>query len=74
MLITSNKSTKIKRSSNGNPFDLYLEVLIVTDKTIFNDHVRFASTNDTSLVFLHMRTYFAHYINGVRPEFVCGGF
>ena len=53
---------------NGLPIGLYVELLIVTDLTIFEDHKRFAQTSDTNLVFLHMRTYFAHYINGVSIQ------
>ena len=48
------------------PFNLYVETLVVTDKTVFDDHVRLAQTNDTALVFLHMKAYFAHYMNGVN--------
>lgn len=57
-----------RAQANGQPFDLYLEVLVVTDYTIFVDHKEYAQTDDVSLVFLYMRTYFAHYINGVSGD------
>lgn len=61
---------KQKRAApNGQPFNLFLEVLLVTDHSIYEDHVRFAGTNDTDLVFLYMRTYFAHYFNGINQRF-----
>lgn len=54
-----------RAQANGSPFNLYDEVLVVTDYTIFRDHQVYAQTTNTNLVFLYMRTYFAHYINGV---------
>ncbi len=59
-------SKKQKRADlNNNPFNLYVELLIVTDHSIFEDHKRFSKSENTDLVFLHMQTYFAHFINGV---------
>lgn len=40
--------------------------MIVTDTTIYNDNIRYAQTNDTDLVFLYMKAYFAHFVNGVK--------
>ena len=42
----------------------------MTDKTIFDDHKAFAKTNDSSIVFLYMRAYFAHLINGVSRRYI----
>lgn len=58
----------VRAQPNGQPFDLYVEVLVVTDYTIYEDHQNFAQTTDQNLVFLYMRTYFAHYINGVNKH------
>ncbi len=68
-LIKLKLSPPIKRSNNGQPFNLYIEVLLVTDKTIYNDHRVYANTNDQNLVFLHMRSYFSHYMNGVNERY-----
>ena len=60
------KQNKFKRAVNGQPVNLYVETLIVTDLTVFEDHKRFAQSTDTNVVFQHMRIYFAHLINGVK--------
>lgn len=61
---------RLKRAqSNGQPFKLYVEVLVVTDHSIYEDHQRYARSNDSNIVFLHMRTYFAHFINEVNQRF-----
>lgn len=60
------RSSRSKRAqANGQPFDLYVEVLVVTDYSIYQDNIEYAQTSDVNLVFLYMKTYFAHYINGV---------
>lgn len=56
----------IKRSSK--PIELYIELLIVTDRSVFQDHKRFAHTDDDNVAFIHMRTYFSHFANGVRKH------
>ena len=61
-----NQTLKQKRSNNGAPFDLYIELLIVTDYTIFQDQTRFSNLTNTNYILLYMRTYFAHYVNGVK--------
>ena len=50
-------------------FNLYLEVLLVTDKTIYQNHQVYANTIVKNLVFLHMRSYFSHYMNGVNERY-----
>ena len=56
---------KFKRSLNGQPFNLFIELLVVTDLTVFQDQSTFAQSTDTNIVFTYMKAYFAHYINGV---------
>ena len=58
------KNKKV-RSVNGDPVQLYVETLIVTDLTIYNDHKRFSGSNDQNIVFQHMKIYFSHLLNGV---------
>ena len=45
-----------------------MELLIVTDESIYKDHERYANTKNQNLVFLHMRIYFAtySYINNLK--------
>jgi hypothetical protein len=52
------------------PVQLFIEYMIVTDTSLFNDHIRYSQTNNTNLVFLFMKAYFAHYVNGVNQIFV----
>lgn len=54
---------------NGNPFELSLELLIVTDSSVFNAHRNFIGISNTDVVFLHMRHYFAHLIHGVNQRY-----
>ncbi len=57
---------RVKRSNNGLPFDLYIEFLVVTDESVFEQHKIFAGTTDPILVTLYMKAYYAHLLNGVR--------
>lgn len=54
-----------KRALNGQPISLNVELLVVTDLSIYNEHVRYAGTTNQNLVFLHMKIYYAHLIHGV---------
>lgn len=51
------------------PFELYLDLLVVTDLSIFEDHKKYAGTTDTNKVFLYMKAYYAHLINGVSQRY-----
>ena len=55
-----NIRTNFRVGTNGLPVPLYIEMLLVTDCTIYADHQRYANTNNKDLVFLYMRIYFAH--------------
>jgi hypothetical protein len=56
-----------KKSANSTqPISLYVEMLLVADVSIVNDHKQFAGSNDLNQVFMHMKIYYAHLINGVR--------
>jgi hypothetical protein len=44
---------------------LHVEVLLVTDLSVYIDHQRFSGSNDRHVVFMHMKIYFSHLMNGV---------
>ncbi|CAF0730548.1 unnamed protein product [Brachionus calyciflorus] len=58
-----------KRALNGQPITLNVELLVVTDSTVFNTHQKFAGTSNTEIVFLHMRHYYAHLMHGVNQRY-----
>lgn len=47
---------------------LTVEVLLVADESVYNDHKRFTGSADQSTVFNSMRAYFSHMMNGVGLE------
>ena len=55
----------VKVGANGQPISLYIELLVVTDSTVFDYHKNFIGSNDQNLIFSQMRIYYAHLINGV---------
>jgi len=55
---------------SNKPVDLVVEVLIVTDPSVYEVHKRFCKTNDKSKIFQHMRIYYSHIINGVNHRFL----
>jgi hypothetical protein len=55
-----------KSGSDQLRFNLYVDYLVVTDATVYDDHKRFLNTNDQRLVFIHMKAYFAHYVARVN--------
>ena len=69
-LSQKNFFSRIKRSNNGVPFDLYVETLVVTDYTIFNDHKVLAGSSDSNQVMTHMRVYFGHLFNGIAQRYL----
>ncbi len=54
---------RMKRSDEA--LQLFCEVLVVTDLSVFEDHLRFSGSSNREKIFLHMKAYFAHLINGV---------
>ncbi len=61
-------SSKSARSVNGAAVDLTLETLVVTEETIYAKHVSMAQTSNQNLVFLQMKTYYAHYMSSVNKQ------
>jgi hypothetical protein len=52
------------------PVNLVVEVLIVTDPSVYEVHKKFCKTSDKSKIFQHMRIYYSHIINGVNQRFL----
>ena len=50
----------------SEPNTLFVEILLVTDSSVYNDHERFAGTKDKNTIFMHMKIYFSHLMNGVQ--------
>jgi hypothetical protein len=61
--------SRSKRSVNGNPIPLFVEILVVADSSIYEDHKTFAGSTDPHTVLIQMRVYFAHLISGVNERF-----
>ena len=58
-----------KRSLNGKPVQLYVEVLPVLDQSLYLAHQRYSNSTDQSVVFQHMKIYFSHVFNQVLKKF-----
>jgi hypothetical protein len=54
-----------RQTSNGSPANAYVELLVVTDTTVFNNFVTLAGTSDMNIVFSNMGIYYANAINAV---------
>jgi hypothetical protein len=57
---------KQKVGDNNKRIDLYVEVLFVTERSVYFDHQIFANTTNKDLVFLHIRMYLAHLFHAVN--------
>jgi hypothetical protein len=67
--ISSKTKQHKKRSVNGSPLTLYVEILVVADSSIYEDHKLFADSTDPAIVRSQMRIYYSHVINGVNERF-----
>lgn len=54
-----------KRSLNGQPVDLYVELTLVTDYDNILKHKAILNTNDDVLCMAYMKIYYSHIINSV---------
>lgn len=70
MFVKRNVYSINKRKKRAASNSAFVEVLIVTDSTVFNDHSRFVNSTDIDIVFQHMRIYFAYLINGVNQRYL----
>lgn len=57
------------RPSTNSPVPLVVELLLVTDPTVYEVHRKFCKTNDKEKIFQHMRIYYSYLINGVNQRF-----
>lgn len=53
---------------DGQPINLFVELLVVTDLTVYEYHRRYIGTEDQGVIFSQMRIYYAHLINGVNKK------
>ncbi|CAF0730331.1 unnamed protein product [Brachionus calyciflorus] len=67
------RKTKIarrqKRSVNGQPILLNVELLLVTDSSVYTNFQRLIASTNSQIVFSAMRHYYAHLINGVNQRY-----
>ena len=61
---------KKKRAVNGQPINLFVETVLVADRTIYDDHQRFAKITDPDLTFQFMKIYYSHFFSGVNQHYV----
>lgn len=71
LLVSEKKvpSTKKRRSLNGKPLILNVEVLAVLDSSIYDGHKRILETDDDSLIRDAIQTYYAYVFNGVDYKY-----
>lgn len=60
---------RFKRSFNGQPIELNVELLLVTDTTVLQNFQSLAATTDDQRVTVLMRHYYSHLINGVNQRY-----
>ena len=65
-----NSEIKKERALNGQPINLYVELFIVADQTIYLNHKKFLKTNDSYFIFESMKIYYSHLISGVNQQYV----
>ena len=58
-----------KRALNGKPVDTYVETLVVTDQTIYNDMKAFVNSTNNNIILQNIRIYFAHVFNGINQRY-----
>ncbi len=58
-----------RATQNGKPTHLFIELLVVADKTIFDDHKRFIQSEDLESIVTHMKVYYTHFVNAINQRF-----
>jgi hypothetical protein len=48
---------------------LFIELLVVADKTILDNHKRFTQSEDLESNFVHMKVYYTHFVNAINQRF-----
>jgi hypothetical protein len=61
----SQAKEKVEKATFVKPIVLNVELLLVTDLSIYEDHKRYSGSTDPNTVFLHMKIYYSHLFNGV---------
>jgi predicted ATPase len=56
----------VQRSLLGQPLQLYVESLIVTDETIYQRFKEILNSTDQDLIFETMKIYYSFLVYGVR--------
>lgn len=59
------KATTAGMVTVNKPIELYVELLMVADHSVFEDHKRFLESNDDELIFANIKSYFAHIVGAV---------
>ncbi|RMZ95225.1 A disintegrin and metallo ase with thrombospondin motifs 3-like [Brachionus plicatilis] len=67
-IISKNLNAK-KLAKSGEPVELDVEVLVVTDVSVYLAHKAFLKTTSQSLVLDYMKIYYSHVINNVNKLF-----
>jgi hypothetical protein len=65
----SQKMRQKKRSIMGEPINLFVELLVLVDSSIYQNQKEYIQTNDTNLIFQNMQIYYSHFFNGVNLQF-----
>jgi hypothetical protein len=65
----SQKIRQKKRSIMGEPINLFVELLVLVDSSIYANQKEYIQTNDTNLIFQNMQIYYSHFFNGVNLQF-----
>ena len=63
--ISKNETNHTTNSSNSTPIELFVETLLVTDLSVYEDHKKYSESSHRDVIFEHMKIYFSHVMNGV---------
>ncbi len=55
-----------KRAVNGQPTDLYVQLLVVADTSIYTHFRELTGLTNKDLIYGHMKLYYIHMISGVK--------
>ena len=67
-LLTSHQRAKRANPATGQPFNLNIGVMIVTDYSIYLKHQQYLQTTTSGAILTHMKIYFAYYINELNKR------
>ena len=58
-----------KTRDNGEPIQLYVETLLVTDQSVYDTVSQLTGFTDKDFVFQYMRIYLSHMVNGASMAY-----